>query len=465
MKYVPREYQQIVTDRIINSNKFMAVLDMGLGKTVSTLTAIEQLLDDYFDASQVLIIAPKRVALFTWPEELNKWDHLKNLSYSVMVGTETERIKAFKEHSQISIINVDNVKWLIDYCISLKTWPFDTIVVDESSLFKNHSSLRFKALARVSRLAKRVILLTGTPTSNGLHDLWSQIYLLDQGKRLGKNISSYRRSYFQYIPYRYEYKLLPNAKKEIYNRISDISFSMESCDYIKLPERIDNYIELTLDTQTRDKYEELEKTFVLSLEEEEITAMNAASLTSKLLQLSNGAIYTDDKEYTIIHDTKLEALKEILDTNDKPILVFYWFKHDLERLQEYFSYLKPRTLNNAKDKADWDSGNIRLLLAHPASMGHGLNLQSGGSTIVWFGLTWSLELYQQANARLYRQGQTETVIINHLIIKDSMDEQVIKRLQSKELDQNDLIEAIKYRRNRYVLDICGNDACAAKSSI
>lgn len=213
MKYVPREYQQIVTDRIINSNKFMAVLDMGLGKTVSTLTAIEQLLDDYFDASQVLIIAPKRVALFTWPEELNKWDHLKNLSYSVMVGTETERIKAFKEHSQISIINVDNVKWLIDYCISLKTWPFDTIVVDESSLFKNHSSLRFKALARVSRLAKRVILLTGTPTSNGLHDLWSQIYLLDQGKRLGKNISSYRRSYFQYIPYRYEYKLLPNAKK------------------------------------------------------------------------------------------------------------------------------------------------------------------------------------------------------------------------------------------------------------
>lgn len=465
MKYVPREYQKIVTDRIINSNKFMAVLDMGLGKTVSTLTAIEQLLDDYFDASQVLIIAPKRVALFTWPEELNKWDHLKCLNYSVMVGTETERIKAFKEHSQISIINVDNVKWLIDYCISLKNWPFDTIVVDESSLFKNHSSLRFKALARVSKLAKRVILLTGTPTSNGLHDLWSQIYLLDQGKRLGKNISAYRRSYFQYIPYRYEYKLLPNAKKEIYNKISDISFSMESCDYIKLPERIDNYIELTLDTQTRDKYEELEKTFVLSLEEEEITAMNAASLTSKLLQLSNGAIYTDDKEYTVIHDTKLEALKEILDTNDKPILVFYWFKHDLERLQEYFSYLKPRTLNTANDKADWDSGNIRLLLAHPASMGHGLNLQSGGSTIVWFGLTWSLELYQQANARLYRQGQTETVVINHLIIKDSMDEQVIKRLQSKELDQNDLIEAIKYRRNRYVLNLRGNDACAAKPSI
>lgn len=454
MHYIARPYQEIVTNRIIEQDKFMAVLDMGLGKTVSTLTALNQLLTDYFNISRVLIIAPKRVALFTWPEEIAKWDHLKNLDYSILVGDAKSREEALNTDSQISIINVDNLVWLYEYHKTNKLkWPYDTIVVDESSLFKNHSSKRFKCLAKITSYTKRVVLLTGTPTPNGLHDLWSQIYLLDHGQRLGKNITTYRTRYFDYNPYRYEYKLKSGADKEIYSLIDDVSFSMKSIDYLRLPKKIDNFLTLEMDTKTRDQYNMLERDFLLSIDDTEITALNAATLSSKLLQLANGAVYDDEGSYQELHNLKLEALQEILDTSDKPILVFYWYKHDYERLMSFFKAYKPRTLNTPKDKEDWDTGQIRLLLAHPASMGHGLNLQSGGSTIVWFGMTWSLELYQQANARLYRQGQTETVVIHHLIVKDTIDEEVVNRLQQKEITQNDLIEAIKYRRNRYVHDI------------
>lgn len=454
MLYTARPYQEIVTNRIIEQDKFMAVLDMGLGKTVSTLTALNQLLTDYFSISRVLIIAPKRVALFTWPEEISKWDHLKNLDYSILVGDAKKREEALNSDSQISIINVDNLVWLYNYHKTNKLkWPFDAVVVDESSLFKNHASKRFKCLAKITSYTKRVILLTGTPTPNGLHDLWSQIYLLDHGQRLGKNITTYRTRYFDYNPYRYEYILKSGADKEIYSLIDDVSFSMKSIDYIRLPKKIDNFLTLQLANETRDQYNKLERDFLLNIEDTDITALNAATLSSKLLQLANGAIYDDEGSYQELHNTKLEALQEILETSNKPILVFYWYKHDYERLVKFFKIYKPRTLNTPKDKEDWDSGNIRLLFAHPASMGHGLNLQSGGSTIVWFGLTWSLELYQQANARLYRQGQTETVVIHHLIAKDTIDELVVKKLQQKEITQNDLIEAIKYRRDKYVHDI------------
>jgi SNF2 family DNA or RNA helicase len=452
-EYKARSYQTDVTNQIIDHSKYMVVLDMGLGKTVSTLTAINELMNDSFEIRRTLIIAPLKVADLTWPEEMKKWDHLKYISYSMLTGDLGSRIDSLKMNSQIFIINVDNVKWLINLIVTHhnRKWPFDMIVIDESSKFKGYGSERFKAIQLACKVSKRVVLLTGTPAPNGLQDLWSQVYLIDSGARLGKNITAFRRRYM------YPHPRIPNVwlmrdgvEKEIYDKIADISYVLKAKGNIDLPERIDNYIEINMDEATKAKYEELESSYLLSVDENEIEAANAAVLSNKLLQLTNGAIYDEDRNVYHIHDLKLEALKDILEDNEgKSVLVFYWFNHDLSRLKEYFKDYDPRELLTAKDKEDWDSRKIRLLLAHPASMSYGLNLQYGGSTIVWFGLTWSLELYQQANARLYRSGQKEVTVINHLVVKDSYDEYVIKRLKQKHMSQEDLKDAIIERRKKY----------------
>jgi len=356
-----------------------------------------------------------------------------------------------KAKADIYVINRENVKWLVDlYGVK---WPFDTVVIDELSSFKSNKSQRFKALKKVTPLMQRVIGLTGTPTPNGYLDLWSQIYLLDRGERLGKTITGYRERYF--TPGRrngytiFDWDLKEGADKAIQKKISDICISMRSEDYLELPERINNNVYIKMDARARALYDQLEKDLILQVDEDEVTALTAAALTQKLLQMANGSVYNSDGGTTHIHDGKLEALEEILEFNDEPVLVFYSFKHDYSRLMERSKELKPRTLETSKDIADWNEGKIRLLLAHPASVGHGLNIQAGGHIIVWFGLTWSLELYQQANARLDRQGQTKNVIVHHLITEGTVDEDVLKALERKETGQDALLEAVKARIRRY----------------
>jgi len=451
MKYIPHNYQKYATNRILELTKVGLLLDMGLGKTVSTLTAIDILMFDYFDISKVLVIAPKRVAEDTWSREVEKWDHLKHLKISKVLGTQKQRMDALKAKADIYVINRENVKWLVDlYGVK---WPFDTVVIDELSSFKSNKSQRFKALKKVTPLMQRVIGLTGTPTPNGYLDLWSQIYLLDRGERLGKTITGYRERYF--TPGRrngytiFDWDLKEGADKAIQKKISDICISMRSEDYLELPERINNNVYIKMDARARALYDQLEKDLILQVDEDEVTALTAAALTQKLLQMANGSVYNSDGGTTHIHDGKLEALEEILEFNDEPVLVFYSFKHDYSRLMERFKELKPRTLETSKDIADWNEGKIRLLLAHPASVGHGLNIQAGGHIIVWFGLTWSLELYQQANARLDRQGQTKNVIVHHLITEGTVDEDVLKALERKETGQDALLEAVKARIRRY----------------
>ncbi len=451
MKFKPHDYQTYTTDRILDTKKIIAILDMGLGKTVCTLTAINELIFDRFECNKVLVIAPLRVARKTWTDEIKKFDHLKHLTASKILGTEAERIRGLKAQADIYLINRENVVWLVEYCIKQKKWPFDTLVIDESSSFKSNQSKRFKALRKVAAITDRVIELTGTPSPNGLMDLWSQIYLLDQGERLGKTITAYRDRFF--TPGRrnrtivYEYVPKPGAEEAIYKAISDIAISLKAADYLKLPDRIDNVIKLQLPTIAREQYDELERECILELESKEVvTAGSQAVVTNKLLQMANGAVYSETKSVTTIHDVKLDALEEIIEDNaGKPIMVFYNYQHDYDRLMDRLSKYKPRTLGTDNDQDDWNAGKIQVLLAHPASMGHGLNLQAGGNVIVWFGLNWSLELYQQANARLYRQGQQQAVIIHHLVAEDTVDEDVLRALKAKSVSQDELIAAVKAR--------------------
>ena len=443
MKYVPHDYQRYVTEYIEAHPVCAVLLDMGLGKTSITLTALLDLLFDSFIAHRVLVIAPLRVARDTWPAEIEKWDHLKMLTYSVAVGTEKERKAALQHPADIYIINRENVQWLVEQ--SGIPFDFDTVIVDELSSFKNHQSKRFKALMKMRPRVKRIIGLTGTPSANGLMDLWAEFKVLDMGERLGRFIGMYRNNYFtpdkrngQII---YSYKLLPGAEDAIYRRISDITISMKASDHLKMPELVMNTVSVELSDDERERYEELKATLVLQLPEAEITAANAASLSGKLLQMANGAIYGDDGDHIHIHDRKLDALEDLIEgANGKSVLVAYWFKHDLERIKSRF---KVREIKTSADIRDWNDGNIPVAVIHPASAGHGLNLQSGGSTLIWFGLTWSLELYQQTNARLWRQGQKETVVIHHIITEGTVDNRVLKVLQSKEKTQDSLINAVK----------------------
>ena len=408
---------------------------------------------EWFEVSRVLVIAPKRVAEDTWSRESEKWDHLQHLTISKILGSEKQRIDGMNADADIYVINRENVKWLVDRCRKARNWPYDMVVIDELSSFKSNQSQRFKALRTVMPLVKRVVGLTGTPTPNGYMDLWSEIYLLDAGQRLGKTIGEYRERYFRpgmHNGYTVFNWILRNGQdKVIQKKIEDICVSMKAEDYLTMPERIDNRIDVTLSQTEMNTYKQLEKEKILEISEDSaVVAPSAAAIANKLLQLANGAVYDNNGNVIRIHEKKLDALEEILDCNQEPVLVFYNFKHDLEAVQERFRDMHPRILDNGKDIAEWNEGKIRLLLAHPASVGHGLNIQAGGHIIVWYGLTWSLELYQQANARLYRQGQKNAVIIHHLITKGSIDEDVMKVLVGKGDMQAALMEAINERRKQ-----------------
>ena len=449
MIFNPWNYQQHAINHILDHKVSGLFLDMGMGKTVSTLTAVDNLLF-LGEVYKVLVIAPLRVADDTWSTEIEKWDHLKHLKISKILGTKKQRREALYEDADIYVTNRENVDWLVNECFN--SWIWDMVVIDELSSFKSSKAKRFRALKKVRPYFKRIVGLTGTPAPNSLIDLWPQIYLLDGGERLGKTITGFRNRYFNpgqrngYVVYNYILK--DGAQEAIQNKIADICISMSASDYLNMPERIDNRVEINLSKKALETYRELEKDLVLEIGEEDITAANAAVLTNKLLQLANGAIYSESKEVVKIHDSKLDKLEEIIDTaNGKSILVFYSFKHDFDRISEMLikNKIKFQTLDNSEDIKNWNEGKIQVALLHPASAGHGLNLQYGGNIIVWFGLTWSLELYQQANARLFRQGQKETVIINHLIAKGTVDEDVMNALANKEIDQNKLLESVKAR--------------------
>ena len=443
MKYKPHSYQEYAI-RYIETHPISALLiDMGLGKTSITLTAISNMLFDSFEVCKVLVIAPLRVAKNTWTDEIKKWEHLNSLSYSLIIGNESERLSALNEKADIYIINRENVDWLVNK--SGYKFDFDMVVIDELSSFKNHQSKRFKSLMKVRPLVKRIVGLTGTPSSNGLMDLFAEFKILDMGKRLGYFIGQYRNTYFKPDkmngPIVYSYKPLPNAENAIYEKISDITVSMKANEYLKMPELLTSNYVVELSNSEKNQYDEMKKSLVLEITDGEITASNAASLSNKLCQLSNGAIYDDEQNIVEIHDRKLEALDDIIESmNGKPLLIAYWYRHDLERIKSRFSV---REIKTSEDISDWNDGKIPVALIHPASAGHGLNLQNGGSTLVWFGLTWSLELYQQTNARLYRQGQKNTVVIQHIITKGTIDEQILKALQKKNKTQADLIDAVR----------------------
>ena len=444
MKYNPHDYQQYAAEFITTHPIAALLLDMGLGKTSITLTAINELLFDSFEVHKVLVVAPLRVARDTWSAEIEKWEHLKNLRYSVVVGSEQERLNALRTPADIYIINRENVQWLVEE--SGLTFNFDMAVIDELSSFKNHQSKRFKAFTKARPKLKRIVGLTGTPASNGLMDLFAEFKLLDMGERLGRFIGQYRNAYFQPDKRNgmviYSYKPLPDAEQRIYDKISDITISMKAADHLTMPELVSTEYTVQLSDKEREKYERLKKDLVLPEDNGEITAANAASLSNKLSQMANGAVYSDDESVIEIHDRKLDALEDIIESmNGKPLLVAYWFKHDLERIRKRFEI---REIKSSRDISDWNSGKISVALIHPASAGHGLNLQSGGSALVWFGLTWSLELYQQTNARLWRQGQTaDTVVIQHIIAKGTIDEQIMKALKAKDTTQAALIAAVK----------------------
>ena len=444
MKYEPHEYQRYVIN-YIEDHPFAAVLlDMGLGKTSITLTAVADLLFDSFEVHKVLVIAPLRVARDTWSAELQKWDQLHHLTYSVAVGSEAERKAALTKKADIYIINRENIQWLVEE--SGLPFDFDMAVIDELSSFKNNQSKRFKAFMKVRPKLKRIVGLTGTPASNGLMDLFAEFKLLDMGERLGRFIGQYRNVYFQPDKRNgmviYSYKPLPDAEQRIYDKISDITISMKATDHLTMPEIVSSEYTVQLSDKEREKYDRLKKDLVLSTEDNEVTAANAASLSNKLSQMANGAVYSNDESVIEIHDRKLDALEDIIESmNGKPLLVAYWFKHDLERIKKRFDV---REIKSSRDISDWNSGKIPVALIHPASAGHGLNLQNGGAALVWFGLTWSLELYQQTNARLWRQGQTaDTVVIQHIIAKGTIDEQIMKALKAKDTTQAALIAAVK----------------------
>ncbi len=445
MIYNPHEYQDYATRFILEHPIAAILLEMGLGKSVITLTAIFDLTLDSFEIRKVLVIAPLRVARDTWPAEIEKWDHLKGLTCSVAIGSEAQRKVALKKRAQVYIINRENVNWLVNK--SGLPFDFDMVVIDELSSFKDNGSKRFKALRKVRPGVRRIVGLTGTPSANGLMDLWAEIGILDMGQRLGRYITYFRNNYF--MPDKrnqqmvFSYKARPGAEEAIYKLISDITISMKNTDYIKLPELVMNEIPVWLSEEEQKIYDTMKRDLVLSLEGKEIDALNAASLSNKLLQMANGAVYADDGSVAKIHDRKLDALEDIIEAaNGKPVLVAYWFKHDLERILNRFPAEK---LDSAASIRRWNDGEVPLAVIHPASAGHGLNLQAGGSTLVWFGLTWSLELYQQTNARLWRQGQKDTVVIHHIITKGTIDEDVIRALERKDKTQTALIDAVKAR--------------------
>nr|WP_247872369.1 DEAD/DEAH box helicase [Turicibacter sanguinis] len=407
------------------------------------MTAIFDLCLDSFEIGKVLVIAPLRVARDTWPAEINKWEHLKGLEFSVAIGTEQERLVALRKPASVYLINRENVDWLVNK--SGIPFDYDMVVIDELSSFKSYGAKRFKSLLKVRPRAKRIVGLTGTPSSNGLMDLWAEFRILDMGKRLGRYITHYRNSFFtpdkrnQQIVF--SYKPLPGAEDAIYRLISDITISMKSVDFLKMPECVINEVSVYLNDKEQSVYDHFREEMVLELANEEIDAMNAAVLSGKLLQMANGAVYDDDKNTHIIHDRKLDALEDLIEgANGKPVLIAYWYNHDLERIKARFNV---REIKTSKDIKDWNNGDISVAVIHPASAGHGLNLQSGGSTLIWFGLTWSLELYQQTNARLWRQGQNETVVIHHIVTKGTIDEDVMRALKRKEKTQSDLINAVK----------------------
>jgi len=444
MKYVPHEYQTYATEFILTHPISAILLSMGLGKSVITLTALYDLCLDSFLIQRVLVIAPLRVCTSTWPSEIQKWDHLRDLTFSVVVGTETERKAALMQKVSIHIINRENVQWLIEE--SGLPFDYDMVIIDELSSFKSHQAKRFKSLMKARPLVKRIVGLTGTPSSNGLMDLWAEYRLLDMGKRLGRFITHYRDEFFQpdkrnqQMVFSYKPKL--GAEDEIYQRIADITISMKYTDYLVMPECVLNEVPVTLSDEEYKAYDTLRKDLVLMLKDEEIDAVNAAALSNKLCQMANGAVYSEDKRVAHLHDRKLDALEDLIEgANGKPVLVAYWYKHDLERIQKRFTV---REIKMSTDITDWNAGSIPVGLIHPISAGHGLNLQTGGSTLIWFGLTWSLELYQQTNARLWRQGQrADTVVIHHIITQGTIDEQIMKALKTKDKTQAALIEAVK----------------------
>ena len=408
------------------------------GKTVTTLTAIRDLMYDTFEVKRVLVVAPLRVARDTWPEEIRKWDHLKDLTCSVVVGSVAERRRALQKKADIYIVNRENLVWLYEHC----KMPFDMVVLDELSSFKNHQAKRFRAIKALRPKVKRIVGLTGTPSGNGLMDLWAEVRILG----MGRYISQYRNLYFKPDKRNgmvvYSYKPLPGAEEAIYHQIADITVSMKATDYLEMPELVSVVKEVRLSEKEKERYDELKKSLVLELPGSEVTAANAASLTLKLSQMANGAIYTDGKDVAAIHDRKLDALEDLGESaNGKSVLVAYWFKHDKDRIRER---MEARELKEPQDFTDWNAGKIPVALIHPASAGHGLNLQQGGSILIWFGLTWSLELYQQTNARLWRQGQADkTVIIQHIVAKDTIDERILNVLEHKDGTQAALIEAVK----------------------
>lgn len=444
MKYVPHDYQTYATKFIEEHPVAAVLLDMGLGKSVITLTAIKNLCLDTFEVQKILVIAPLRVARDTWKAELEKWEHLRCIKYSVAVGTEAERKAALQKPANLYIINRENVGWLIEQ--SGLPFDYDMVVIDELSSFKSHQAKRFRSLMKVRPTVKRMVGLTGTPSSNGLMDLWAEFRLLDMGKRLGRFITHYRDEFFrpdkrngQVI---FSYKPKDGAEEEIYRRISDITISMKSTDFLQMPECVINEVDVSLSDKEMKMYNGLKKDLVLAIANKEIDAVNAGALSNKLSQMANGAVYDEDKNYIEIHDRKLDALEDLIEqSNGKPVLVAYWFKHDLERIKKRFTV---REIKTSKDIADWNNGNIPVAVIHPASAGHGLNIQEGGSTLIWFGLTWSLELYLQTNARLWRQGQkSKTVVIHHIITKGTTDERIMKALRTKETTQDALMDAVK----------------------
>ncbi len=446
MKFVAHDYQKKAIEKITKEKRVGLFLDLGLGKTIISLTAIVYLLND-FAITKVLVIAPKLVAENTWNTEADKWDHTRELRVSLVSGTREQRIKALKADAEVYVIGRDNVVWLVEYLG--RSWPFDMVVIDELSSFKNPQAKRFKALKKVMPKVERVVGLTGTPSPNGLMDLWAEIYLLDRGERLGRTIGIYRQMYFKPAVMNgfvvYKWAANPGAQQKIESLLSDICMSMSASDYLSMPDRIDNEIKISLPDKQMKEYREMERDQLLTIDDKDVIALNAAAVMTKLLQMANGAVYSEDGEVLKVHHYKLDKLEEIVDVTDGPVLVFYSYRHDLDAIQARFPEAK--ILKGSEDIKDWNAGKVKMLLAHPASVGYGLNLQGGGHVIVWYGLTWSLELYQQANGRIHRQGQKETVIIHHLIAEHTVDEQVMRALKSKDTSQRALLEALNERRS------------------
>ena len=449
MKYKAHDYQAYATNFILEHPISAVFLDMGLGKSIITLSAIFDLCLDSFLVRKVLVIAPLRVARDTWPAEIHKWDHLHGLTYSVAVGTEAERKAALRQRVSVYIINRENVQWLVEE--SGLPFDYDMVVIDELSSFKSYQAKRFRSLLKVRPGVKRIVGLTGTPSSNGLMDLWAEFRILDMGKRLGRFITHYRNTYFQPDKRNgqvvFSYKPLPGAEDAIHQKISDITISMKATDHLQMPECIMNEVKVPLSEKERTLYDSMKHDMVVSLGGEEIDAANAAALDNKLSQMANGAVYGEEKKVLHLHDRKLDALEDLIEAaNGKPVLVAYWYRHDYDRIAErlHKRHIPFSTMDSSDSIARWNRGEIPVALIHPASAGHGLNIQAGGSTIIWFGLTWSLELYQQVNARLWRQGQkSDTVVIHHIITQGTIDERMMKALHQKDISQSALIEAVK----------------------